>query len=343
MRRLMNVLYVTTQDSYLALDGENAVLRVEQETRFRMPLHNLESIVCFGHVNVSPPLMGHCMECGVPIAFMSMHGAFLARVSGRVSGNVLLRRRQYRLADSEEAAGRLAARFVTAKLFNSRAVLERAGRDHANVIPKEPLSAAAQTLAQQMDALRAPHNADSVRGIEGDASRAYFQVFDHLILQNKPAFFFHERTRRPPLDAMNSLMSFLYTLLAHDVQSALETVGLDPAVGFLHCDRPGRPSLALDLMEELRAFLADRLALTLINRRQVEPGGFVAKESGGILMDDATRKTVITAWQARKQEEIRHPFLDENIEVGLIPYAQALLLARHIRGDLEDYPCFLWR
>jgi len=343
MRHLLNILYVTTQESYLAREGENVLLRHENQDKFRVPVHNLEGIVCFGLVGLSPALMGLCMERNVAISFLTLHGAFLGKIVGPVSGNVLLRRRQYRLADDAVAIARLASKFILAKLLNSRAVLNRVIRDHGQKVSADQVDAAAREISQCGQDLERCQNLDSLRGIEGDASRAYFGVFDHLILEGKSDFFFHERSRRPPRDRMNCLLSFLYTLLAHDVRSALETTGIDPAVGFLHRDRPGRPSLALDLMEELRPVLADRLALTLVNRRQISASGFVIQESGAVWMDNHTRKTVLTAWQERKQEEIRHPFLDEKMAVGLIPYAQALLLARHLRGDMDDYPPFIWR
>jgi CRISPR-associated protein Cas1 len=256
-----------------------------------------------------------------------------------VHGNVLLRREQYRRADDEAASAEIARAVLLAKVANCRTALLRAAREH----PAPALDRAAAELGASLGALQNATSLDGLRGIEGDAARAYFAVFDTLILQQKEAFFFRERSRRPPLDNVNALLSFFYVLLAHDVASALETVGLDPAVGFLHRDRPGRASLALDLMEELRPVLADRLALTLINRRQVGPSGFTRTESGGVAMNDATRKEVLLAWQTRKQEEIVHPFLDEKIPLGLIPYAQALLLARHLRGDLDAYPSFFWR
>jgi CRISP-associated protein Cas1 len=343
MRHLLNVLYVTTQDSYLAKEGLNVLLKVEQETRFRMPVHNLEGIVCFGRVSVSPPLMALCAEHGVGVSFLTEHGAFQGRVVGPAHGNVLLRRQQYRFADDPGVSAKIASRVVLAKLVNSQGVLERAVRDHAQKIDAPAVRQAVSGLSEQIAALTPCPQLDSVRGIEGIGSAAYFSVFDHLILEHKDTFFFKNRSRRPPLDPMNSLMSFLYTLLAHDVRSALETVGLDPAVGFLHRDRPGRPSLALDLMEELRPIVADRLALRLTNLRQIAPSGFTIKESGGVLMDDETRKVVLTEWQKRKQEEVPHPFLQETIKVGLIPYAQALLLARFIRGDMDDYPPFIRR
>lgn len=343
MRKLLNVLYVTAPDAYLARDNDNVAVRVEDDVKVRVPIHNLEGIVAFGHCGASPALMALCAESGVALTFLSESGRFMARVSGRVSGNVLLRRKQYRWADSGDDSLRLAAGFIMGKIANSRTVLLRAVRDHEAAIRFEEVRTAAAELADRLAGVEASLSLDDLRGIEGDAARGYFSVFDHLILSNKDAFYLRDRNRRPPQDNMNALLSFLYALLTHDVQSALETIGLDPQVGFLHRDRPGRPSLALDLMEELRPVLADRLALSLVNRKQVAPGGFIRMESGGILMDDETRKEVITAWQMRKREEIVHPYLNEKIEVGLIPYAQAMLLARHLRGDLDGYPPFFWK
>jgi CRISPR-associated protein Cas1 len=287
-------------------------------------------------------MMGLCAERQVSISFLTEHGKFLARVQGPVSGNVLLRREQYRRADSEEASAGLAQAFVLAKVANSRIVLQRAARDHPENSPSL-IEASAVALSRVLADLRKPQPLNVVRGREGDAARLYFSVFDHMITAQKESFFFRERSRRPPLDNVNALLSFLYTLLLHDAAAALETVGLDPAVGYLHRDRPGRPGLALDLMEEFRAFLADRLALSLINRQQVCADGFRKSESGAVAMDDDTRKAVLISWQKRKQEDIQHPFLGEKVPIGLLPYVQALLLARYFRGDLDGYPPFFWR
>jgi CRISPR-associated protein Cas1 len=337
-----NTLYVTTQGAYLASEGEAVLVRVEQETKARFPLHLLEGIVCFGRVSASPALMAACSERGVGISFLSERGRFLARVQGPVSGNVLLRREQYRRADMPPARAAIARAFLTAKLANSRAVLLRALRDHDGGNDGQAVRHAAGWLAEALRALEGDRDVDALRGIEGDAAAAYFGVFDHLIVAQKEGFSFTGRTRRPPLDPVNALLSFIYVLLAHDAASALEGVGLDPQVGFLHADRPGRPSLALDLAEEFRAFIADRLTLSLINRRQVTPQGFVTGETGGVVMDDDTRKAVLVAYQERKQEELRHPFLDEQTTVGMLAHLQALLLARYLRGDLDAYPPFLW-
>jgi CRISPR-associated protein Cas1 len=341
MKRLLNTLYVTTPNAYLSRDGETVLVRVEQETKLRVPIHTLGGIVCFGPILCSPPCMELCAENGVALSFLSEHGRFLARVHGRTAGNVLLRRAQYRAADDPGRSAELARSFVLGKVANGRTVLLRALRERGE--PDEALAQAEARLGRVLGQLRGPAPLDTVRGLEGDAGRAYFGAFDRLITAQKEAFHFRERSRRPPLDNVNALLSFLYTLLAHDVGAALEGVGLDPAVGFLHRDRPGRPGLALDLMEEFRPFLADRLALSLINRQQVRPQGFTTSETGAVAMDDDTRKALLVAYQKRKQEEIQHPFLGEKMPLGLLPHAQALLLARHLRGELDAYPPFLWK
>ncbi len=343
MRQLLNTLYVTSHGAYLAKDGETVVVKHEGKTILQVPVHTLGSVVCFGGVGFSPFLLGMCAERGVAISFMTEGGRFLARVSGPVSGNVLLRREQYRRADDLRGAASIARTMVAAKIANSRGVLLRALRDHPEGIGVVELSAAQDRLDDVLRRLERQSELDSVRGLEGEAAQAYFSVFDHLIVAQKEGFKFSGRNRRPPLDAVNALLSFLYTLLRHDVSAALEGVGLDPAVGFLHRDRPGRPGLALDLMEELRPVLADRLALSLINRQQVKAEGFKVTESGAVTMDDATRKEVLVAYQKRKQEEIQHPFLEEKIESGLIPHVQALLLGRHLRGELDAYPPMVWK
>lgn len=343
MKRHHNTLYVTTQGAYLASEGETVVVRVEQEDRLRLPLHLLEGIVCFGRVSASPQLMAACSERGVAISFLSENGRFLARVVGPVSGNVLLRREQYRRADVPEYSAFVAQAMVTAKVANCRTVLQRALRDHGGGAGDGPVAAAIGELARVLERLQEPLDLDTVRGTEGDAARTYFGVFDHLVVAQKDCFFFRERSRRPPLDNVNALLSFVYTLLTHDARSALEAVGLDPQVGFLHRDRPGRPSLALDLIEEFRPFLADRLVLSLINRRQVQAHGFVRSETGGVTMDDDTRKAVLVAYQERKSEELKHPFLGEDTTVGMLVHLQALMLARLLRDDLDGYPAFVWR
>jgi CRISPR-associated protein Cas1 len=343
MKQLLNTLFVTTQGSYLSKEGDTVLVNQEREVKLRVPIHNLGSIVCFGNVLCSPFLLGLCGERNVTISFLTENGRFLARVHGPVSGNVLLRREQYRRADDPATTAEIARSVVTAKIANSRIVLQRAMRDGPELADSAPMKQALEDMQQYIKTLQEQPTVDQIRGVEGSAAATYFGVFDHLISVNKEHFFFKERSRRPPLDNINALLSFLYTLLVHDVQSALEGVGLDPAVGFLHRDRPGRPGLALDLMEELRAYLVDRLALSLVNRQQVKPEGFTKTESGAVTMDDETRKAVLVAWQKRKQEEITHLFLQEKIPLGLLAHVQAQILARYLRGELEGYPPFLWR
>lgn len=347
MKHLQNVLYVTLPEAYLALEGEAVLVRKEDKqsgkpaTAMRLPLHNLEAIVCFSYQGASPALMGACAERNIDLCFLTPGGRFQARVVGKVKGNVLLRKRQYQVSEDEEESARIATSFLLGKVANCRKVVARAIRDHAMLVDVPALEQASNSLRETLKVLPGCGLADLL-GFEGSAAKAYFGVFDQMILQQKELFFFKERSRRPPTDNMNALLSFLYTLLASEASSALESVGLDPYVGFLHQDRPGRPSLALDLMEELRPVFADRLALSLVNRRQISGKGFQQHENGGILMDDETRKKVLTAWQERKREMILHPYLQEKIEFGLIPYVQALLLARYLRGDLDAYPPFFW-
>ncbi|MEX0975015.1 MAG: type I-C CRISPR-associated endonuclease Cas1c [Bacillota bacterium] len=343
MRKLLNTLYVTSPDARLSRDGENVVVMISGEEKFRAPVHNLEGVVCFNYVGASPAVLGLCCERHVAICFLSQSGRFLGRVTGAATGNVLLRRKQYRVADRVGEACTLASAFVGGKIVNSRSVLLRFIRDHRDKSGVTQVSDAASRLLSYGERLHEQADVDAVRGLEGDAARVYYSVFDHLITADDDAFRFRGRSRRPPLDPVNALLSFFYTILSHECASALETVGLDPQVGVLHRDRPGRLSLALDLMEELRPYLVDRFVLTLVNNGQVSRGGFVTKESGAVIMEEAVMKTVIAEWQKRKQEEITHPFLEEKMNVGLIPYAQALLLARHLRGDLDGYPPFLIR
>ncbi len=338
-----NTLYVTTQGAYLAVEGTNVLVRVEKETRLRLPLHNLGGIVCFGNVGCSPFLMGACGKAGVSLAFHSNNGRFLARSLGPQSGSVLLRRAQHDKTTDAEATAAFARSIISAKVANGRAVLQRGARDHGERVVGELVEASVNYLADLLRHLQRPLPVDVARGKEGEAARSYFVAFDQLIVQQKADFFFIERSRRPPLDNMNALMSFLYALLTGDAASACESVGLDPQMGFLHGDRAGRPSLALDLMEEFRPMIADRLALSLVNRQQVDGKGFTKTETGGVEMDAATRKTVLVAYQKRKDEEIYHPFLKEKITVGLLPFVQARLLARWLRGELDAYPPFFWK
>jgi CRISPR-associated protein Cas1 len=343
MKKHLNTLFVTTQGAYLAKEGETVAVKVDGKIRMQLPIHTLDSIVCFGQVSCSPFLMGFCAEKDVAISFLTEYGRFLARVQGPVSGNVLLRREQYRWADDQEISATIARSVVTGKISNCRTVVRRVLRDHSEKVDVSVLQSASDRLRSILMHVRQDLPLGLIRGYEGEAAQVYFRVFDHLITSQKGAFVFHERSRRPPLDRVNCLLSFLYTLVMHDVRSALESVGLDPAVGFLHRDRPGRPGLALDLMEEFRPFVADRLALSLINLSQVKKAGFNCMESGAVLMDDETRKALLVAYQKRKQDIIVHPFLNEKMPVGLLFHTQALLLARYFRGDLDGYPVFLWK
>lgn len=343
MKKYLNTLFITTQGAYLNKEGESVVVNVDRQARLRVPIHTLGGVVCFGNVMCSPFLMHHCSEHRVLISFLSEHGRFLARVQGPVNGNVLLRRRQYRMADDPVASAVIARAALLAKAANARTVLQRATRDHALKTEMPMVDAAARRMGMLIQMLKRENDLDAVRGREGDISRVYFSVFNSLITTQKDAFIFRERNRRPPLDTVNALLSFIYTLLAHDCVGALESVGLDPQVGFLHRDRPGRPSLALDLMEEFRPFIADRLVLSLINLKQVQAKGFKKTESGAVIMDDETRKMVLTAYQKRKQETMVHPFVKESAPVGLFFHLQAQLLARHVRGDLDGYPPVFWK
>ncbi|MGI6585859.1 MAG: type I-C CRISPR-associated endonuclease Cas1c [Lutisporaceae bacterium] len=343
MRKLLNTLYVTSPDTYLSLDGENIVILKDEEEVSRIPLHNLEGIVAFGYTGASPALMGACAKRNIALSFMKQSGKFLARVVGEVRGNVTLRKAQYRLSDSQEESVKIARNFIIGKIFNSRWVIERATRDYALRLDVDKLKGVSKILANSLKLAAKSEDLEQLRGAEGEAASQYFRVFDDLILQQKESFYFHCRNKRPPLDNVNAMLSFVYTLLAHDVAAALETVGLDPYVGFLHRDRPGRVSLALDMMEELRPVHADRFVISLINKKEVNSSGFTKKENGAVIMEDDTRKTILRAWQRRKQETITHPFLQGKIEWGLVPYTQAMLLARFIRGDLDGYPPFMWK
>jgi CRISPR-associated protein Cas1 len=315
---------------------------MDEEILFRVPVHNIEAIVYFGYPGASPSLLGLCAERGVTVSFMNLYGKFLARIEGPQTGNVLLRRKQYRLADEENDLPLLAKYFVAAKIMNCRAVLQRGRRDHPERVG-EDIDRSISLMANSAKKVYESKSLNDIRGLEGESAQKYFSEIDHLILEQKDDFFMNGRSRRPPMDRFNTLLSFFYTLLVHECRSALESVGLDPSVGYLHRDRPGRPSLALDLMEELRPYLADRMVLSLINRKQISQGDFTVKENGAVYVTSDARKTLLTAWQKRKQEEIIHPYLEEKIPIGLLPYTQALLLARFLRGDLDGYPAFIWK
>ncbi|MCD8118780.1 MAG: type I-C CRISPR-associated endonuclease Cas1c [Lachnospiraceae bacterium] len=342
MKKLLNTLYVTSENSYLSLDGENVVILEGESERGRLPLHNLEGIVSFGYRGTSPALMGACAERNISLCYLTPQGKFLARVTGRTRGNVLLRERQYDIFKKEESLG-IARNCMTGKIFNARWVLERALRDHSMQIDSEQVRTASEHLKNSLEMIKTSQSMDQLRGYEGEAASIYFGVFDELILQQKTEFSFQGRNRRPPLDAVNAMLSFTYTLLANTMTSALECVGLDPYVGFMHGDRPGRASLALDMMEELRSVLADRFVLTLINKKIVSGKDFQKKENGAVIMKDDARRKIISEWQKRKQETILHPFLGEKVEWGIVPHVQAMLLARYLRGDLDEYPPFLWK
>ncbi len=343
MKRHGNTLYVTSQGAYLSKEGEAIRVQVDEKPKLRIPVHNLEGIVCFGNVLCSPFLLGHCADRGVGVSFLTERGRFLARVEGAVSGNVLLRREQFRRADDDGHCAEVARFIVLAKTANCRAVLRRARRECLDEEAADELEEVIRELDRLIRATRRADNVATIRGLEGAAAKAYFSCFDRLILHQKNSFVFQSRTRRPPRDRVNAILSFVYTLLLHDIRSALEGVGLDPAVGYLHADRPGRPGLALDLMEELRPVRGDRLALTLINRQQLQPKHFEQKVGGAVLLNEKGRKVVLVAYQKRKAETIAHPFLEEKTTVGLVPHLQALLFARYLRGDLDGYPAFLVR
>ena len=339
MKKLLNTLYVTTQDTYLRKEGETVVVEKEKQVLLRLPIHTLQGIVTFGNVMTSPFLLNLCAERGVCVSFMSESGRFLARVTGPVSGNVLLRLAQMRSYEDKEKKGEIARSFVIGKLLNARNIILRRIRDHGE---SDVLRDAAEKHVDVVRRVRdSPPDAERLRGLEGEAGAAYFRCFNELLVSQKEDFAILGRNRRPPTDPMNALLSYLYTLLAHDCRGALEGVGLDPQIGFLHEIRSGRPGLALDLMEEFRAVLADRVALSLVNLRQVGPRDFKTTESGAVEMKEETRKTILQTWQKKKQETIQHPFLEERVPIGLLPHLQALLLARYLRGDLDAYPPYI--
>ena len=343
MRHLLNTLFVTSEDVYLALDGENVVVRRDKEEAGRFPMHNLEEIVCFSYAGASPALMGACVRRNIGLSFCTPSGRFLARTAGVANGNVLLRREQYRAADNPDASCLIAKHMIFGKLFNSRWSIERTKRDHRLRIDEEKFRNASTAIHDLLPEVMKAASPDTLRGLEGAAASLYYGVFDDMILRNKEVFFFRGRNRRPPTDNVNAMLSFAYSLLAGDCASALESVGLDAYVGFMHRDRPGRTSLALDLMEELRPCIADRFVLTLINNQIVGSGDFKKAEGGAVIMTDAGRRKFLKSWQERKQEIITHPYLEEKMPWGLVPYIQALLLARYLRTDLDAYPPFLWK
>ena len=343
MKKLLNTLYVTSENSYLALDGENIVIYDDKKELCRVPLHYLEGIVSFGYRGTSPALMGACAERNISLCYMTPQGKFLARVTGKVRGNVILREQQYASSKDEQVGLEIAQNCILGKVHNARWVLERAVRDHSMQIDAERVKKASEMLKNSLMLIQNSTSRDELRGYEGEAASIYFSVFDELILQQKKDFTFQGRNKRPPLDKMNAMLSFVYTLLTNTEASALECVGLDPCVGYLHTERPGRVSLALDMMEELRSVLADRFVLSLVNKRMITAKTFTQKENGAVLLDDDGRRLILTEWQNRKKETITHPYLQEKLEWGMVPYVQAMLLARYLRGDLDGYPAFLWK
>ena len=343
MKKLLNTLYITLEDSYLSLDGENVVVIDGDREIGRVPLHNLEGIVSFGYRGTSPALMGACAEKNISLCYLTPQGRFLARVTGRIKGNVLLRKRQYKSSMDEQESLEIAKNCIFGKVYNCRWVLERAIRDHGMQIDKEKVKNASLKLKHALTLIREARSKEQLRGYEGEAASTYFGVFGELILQQKKDFDFSGRNRRPPMDNTNALLSFSYTLMTNTMTSALETVGLDPYVGYLHTERPGRVSLALDMIEELRPVIADRFVLSLINKRMIQGKAFKKKENGAVIMSDDARKLVLAEWQNKKKETLMHPFLQEKVEWGMIPFAQAMLLARYLRGDLDGYPPFLWK
>ena len=343
MRKMLNTLYVTSEDAYLSLKNLNVVVNLSDKRTVQIPLIGLEEIVCFSYKGGSPDLIGKCAELGIGFSFYTPRGRFLARVSGKTRGNVLLRKEQYRISDSEERSCLVAKSIIFGKLYNSRWVLERTKRDHGLRVDKEALERASDLLKTSAKNAWDAIDLNALRGIEGEAATRYFAVFNELIINQKETFAFHGRSKRPPMDEVNAMLSFGYRILANDCSSALCSVGLDPYVGFLHRDRPGRESLALDLMEETRSVIVDRLVITLINTKVVQKRNFERTENEAVLLNDSGRKIFLEEWQKHKREEIIHPFLCEKIPWGLVPYVQSLLLARYIRGDLEQYPPFLWK
>lgn len=343
MKKLLNTLYVTSENSYLALDGENVVVLDVQKELGRLPLHNLEGIVSFGYRGTSPALMGACADRNISLCYLSPQGKFLARISGKVRGNVLLRKQQYGSSRDAKISLGIAKNCILGKVYNARWVLERTVRDHSLQVDTDRMKKASEFLKNSLEQIQNCSSKEQLRGYEGEAASVYFSMFDQMILQQKKEFFFQGRNKRPPMDNVNALLSFIYTLLTNNIVSALECVGLDPYVGYLHTDRPGRASLALDLIEEFRAVLADRFVLSLINKKIVSGKGFAKKENGAVLMNEELRKKVLTEWQNKKKEIITHPFLKEKIEWGMVPFVQATLLARYLRGDLDGYPVFLWK
>lgn len=343
MKKLNNILYITSPDAYLSLDGETVKIKIGDDKEKRIPFHNLEGIITFGYAGASPGLMHACAQRNIALTFLSSHGRFLARVNGEQYGNVVLRKKQYRISDSEMESLAIAKNMLIGKIYNAKWVLARVVRDHAMRVDVNAIKNAASIMQECLCVLQSANDHKMLLGFEGKAAVAYFGVLDELILQQKDVFFFHGRNKRPPEDNVNALLSFGYTLLSHDCASACESVGLDAYVGFLHQDRPGRISLALDLMEELRAIMVDRFVITLINKKILTSAHFIKKENNAVLLNEEGRRIFLATWQNKKNEQITHPYLKEKIEWGMVPFVQAQLLARYLRGDLDEYAPFLWK
>lgn len=343
MKKVLNTLYITSTEKFLALDGENIVIKENGSECGRLPLHNLEGIVTMGYSGISPALLGKCAEMNIFVSFLSRSGRYLASVVGPYNGNVVLRQNQYRTSESDEQSIVIAKNMITGKLYNSRWVIERATRDYPNSLDTAKLKAVSLQIKSTMDDVQSCSDISQLRGIEGEAAASYFSVFDDLILQQKTDFPFHGRVKRPPTDAVNAMLSFAYTLLSGMTTAALYCAGLDPYVGFMHKLRPGRASLALDLMEELRSVYADRFVISLINKRVVNAHDFITKENNAVIFTDEGKRKFLQQWQSKKQNTIQHPFLKEKVQWGVVPYVQALLLSRFLRGDIDGYPPFFWK
>ena len=343
MKKLLNTLFITNEEAYLTLKGETVIVEIGKTKAGQFPLINFDEIVCFSYKGASPQLMGKCAALGIGISFYSPYGKFLFRVINNENGNVLLRKKQYRISEDEKQSVPIVKNFIVGKIYNCKWVLDRTLRDHALRVEGDKIQRAKKILADRLKQTVAANTIDEIRGLEGEAAQVYFSCFDELILNQKDKFKFHGRNRRPPLDNVNAMLSFGYSLLTSECLNGLQSVGLDPYVGFLHQDRPGRKSLSLDLMEELRPLFVDRFVLTLINNRQIKDDDFVKTESGAVEFTENGRKVFLTEWQKHKKEDITHPYLKEKVQWGIVPYIQALLLARYVRGDLDGYPPFLWR
>lgn len=343
MKQLLNTLYVSTPDSYLSSEGNNVLVIIKNKLAGRVPLQNFEAIVTFGYAGVSPSLMQKCLEQGISISFLSKSGRLKGRVVGKPTGNIYLRKTQFSVAENERLTLPIARNFILGKVYNHRWIVERFIRDHGMQIDKAKFQKISYKLKAGLKDIKNAESLDSLRGIEGSLATDYFSIFDDMIINQKDDFFYHGRNRRPPLDRVNALLSFAYSLLATECSAALTSNGLDCYEGFMHVERPGRESLALDLMEELRGVVADRFIIRLINKNEIHVNDFIRKPDGAFLLTDDARKQFITKWESNKQNQLEHPFLKEKVEWGLVPFVQAQLLARYLRDDLDGYPPFLWK